>query len=97
MHTIDPVMRLRTPDGPVYMPQLAVGVWELSADEVETAIAYALDAGFTHVDTANGVCRLMLRQGSPTWSRTHVYPRCPLVDTRGRVVSRACAASPPVC
>lgn len=50
---IDPLMRLETPRGPVFMPQVALGTWEYNAEQVQLAIPYGVSAGFTHIDTAN--------------------------------------------
>ncbi|KAG8458826.1 hypothetical protein KFE25_005253 [Diacronema lutheri] len=50
---LDPVMRLETPKGPVFMPQVALGTWEYGADDVARAIPLGVAAGFTHIDTAN--------------------------------------------
>ena len=43
---------LTTPTGPLPIPTIGFGVWQVSDDEVEAALAAALDAGYRHVDTA---------------------------------------------
>lgn len=53
VRALDPVIRLETPRGGVFMPQVALGTWEYSADQVGLAIPYGLAQGFTHIDTAN--------------------------------------------
>jgi diketogulonate reductase-like aldo/keto reductase len=37
----------------VSMPLAAMGVWQYKSDEARDAIKLALQAGFTHIDTAN--------------------------------------------
>jgi hypothetical protein len=46
-------MRLETPNGPIFMPQIALGTWEYGDKDVHAAITNGIKAGFTHVDTAN--------------------------------------------
>ncbi|MFI6348085.1 aldo/keto reductase [Streptomyces sp. NPDC050560] len=36
----------------IEMPQLGLGVWQMAEDEVETAVATALEAGYRSIDTA---------------------------------------------
>jgi 2,5-diketo-D-gluconate reductase A len=43
---------LTTPSGPVAIPTIGFGVWQVPDSEVEAAVAAALDAGYRHVDTA---------------------------------------------
>jgi 2,5-diketo-D-gluconate reductase A len=43
---------LTTPSGPVPIPTIGFGVWQVPDDEVEAAVLAALDAGYRHVDTA---------------------------------------------
>lgn len=43
---------LTTPSGPVEIPTIGFGVWQVPDDEVEPAVAAALDAGYRHIDTA---------------------------------------------
>lgn len=49
---LDPTIRLNTPRGALFMPQVALGVWELTADEVEVSVKYGLEVGFEHIDAA---------------------------------------------
>jgi 2,5-diketo-D-gluconate reductase A len=43
---------LITPTGPVPIPSIGFGVWQVPDDQVEAAVVTALDAGYRHVDTA---------------------------------------------
>ena len=43
---------LTTPTGPVPIPTVGFGVWQVPDDEVDAAVVAALDAGYRHVDTA---------------------------------------------
>jgi len=43
---------LTTPTGPVPIPTVGFGVWQVPDDEVDAAVLAALDAGYRHVDTA---------------------------------------------
>ena len=43
---------LTTPTGPVEIPTIGFGVWQVPEDEVGAAVATALRAGYRHVDTA---------------------------------------------
>ena len=43
---------LATPTGPVEIPTVGFGVWQVPDSEVEAAVSTALDAGYRHVDTA---------------------------------------------
>ena len=43
---------LTTPSGPVPIPTVGFGVWQVPDDQVEAAVVAALDAGYRHVDTA---------------------------------------------
>ena len=43
---------LSTPTGPVEIPTIGFGVWQVPDDEVGPAVSAALDAGYRHVDTA---------------------------------------------
>ena len=43
---------LTTPTGPVPIPTVGFGVWQVPDDQVEAAVVAALDAGYRHVDTA---------------------------------------------
>ena len=47
-----PTVALTTPTGPVPIPQLGFGVWQVDDDEVTPAVAKALEVGYRHVDTA---------------------------------------------
>ncbi len=47
-----PTVSLTTPTGPVPIPQLGFGVWQVGEDEVVPAVAKALEVGYRHVDTA---------------------------------------------
>ena len=47
-----PTVALTTPTGPVPIPQLGFGVWQVPQDEVATAVVSALEAGYRHIDTA---------------------------------------------
>ncbi|MBP6996350.1 MAG: aldo/keto reductase [Phycicoccus sp.] len=47
-----PTIALSTPAGPVPIPQIGFGVWQVPEDEVASAVASALQAGYRHVDTA---------------------------------------------
>jgi 2,5-diketo-D-gluconate reductase A len=50
--TTVPTVPLTTPTGPVPIPQLGFGVWQVSESEVVPSVAAALDAGYRHIDTA---------------------------------------------
>jgi 2,5-diketo-D-gluconate reductase A len=62
---------LTTPTGAVQIPTIGFGVWQVPDDEVEAALAAALDAGYRHVDTARlygneaGVGRALARSDVP--------------------------------
>ena len=43
---------LTTPTGPVEIPTIGFGVWQVPEDEVGPAVATALEAGYRHIDTA---------------------------------------------
>ena len=43
---------LRAPGGPVPIPQLGFGVWQVPEDGVRDAVAEALRVGYRHIDTA---------------------------------------------
>lgn len=43
---------LTTPTGPVEIPTIGFGVWQVPDDEASPAVLAALDAGYRHVDTA---------------------------------------------
>ena len=43
---------LTTPTGPVPIPTIGFGVWQVPDDQVDTAVVAALAAGYRHVDTA---------------------------------------------
>ena len=47
-----PTVSLTTPTGPVPIPQLGFGVWQVPQDEVADAVTAALEAGYRHLDTA---------------------------------------------
>ncbi len=47
-----PTVSLTTPTGPVPIPQLGFGVWQVPQDEVAAAVTSALEAGYRHIDTA---------------------------------------------
>ncbi len=47
-----PTKSLSTPAGPVSIPQIGFGVWQVPEDEVTSAVAQALLAGYRHIDTA---------------------------------------------
>ncbi len=47
-----PTVDLTTPTGPVPIPQLGFGVWQVPQDEVAPAVTKALEVGYRHVDTA---------------------------------------------
>lgn len=47
-----PTVDLSAPDGPVAIPQLGFGVWQVPDDEARTAIEIALRDGYRHIDTA---------------------------------------------
>lgn len=47
-----PTVDLTTPTGPVPIPQLGFGVWQVPDDEVGDAVATALSTGYRHIDTA---------------------------------------------
>jgi 2,5-diketo-D-gluconate reductase A len=44
---------LTTPTGPVEIPTIGFGVWQVPEDEVVLAVRTALDAGYRHIDTAS--------------------------------------------
>ncbi|MFZ2504392.1 MAG: aldo/keto reductase [Nocardioides sp.] len=48
VQTID----LATPRGPKPIPALGFGVWQVPDDQVDAAIATALEVGYRHIDTA---------------------------------------------
>jgi 2,5-diketo-D-gluconate reductase A len=50
--TTVPTVALTTPTGPVTIPQLGFGVWQVSEDEVVPSVAKALEVGYRHIDTA---------------------------------------------
>ena len=50
--TTVPTVSLTTPTGPVPIPQLGFGVWQVSEGEVVPAVAKALEVGYEHIDTA---------------------------------------------
>jgi 2,5-diketo-D-gluconate reductase A len=50
--TTVPTVSLTTPTGPVPIPQLGFGVWQVSEDEVVPSVAKALEVGYRHIDTA---------------------------------------------
>ena len=43
---------LTTPTGPVEIPTVGFGVWQVPEDEVGPAVLTALEAGYRHIDTA---------------------------------------------
>lgn len=43
---------LTTPTGPVEIPTIGFGTWQVPDDEVGAAVHAALDAGYRHIDTA---------------------------------------------
>ncbi len=43
---------LTTPTGPVEIPTIGFGVWQVPDEEVDAAVATALEVGYRHVDTA---------------------------------------------
>ena len=43
---------LTTPTGPVEIPTVGFGVWQVPDAEVDAAVSAALEAGYRHVDTA---------------------------------------------
>ncbi|HET6967002.1 MAG TPA: aldo/keto reductase [Ornithinibacter sp.] len=43
---------LSTPTGPVEIPTIGFGVWQVPEAEVGAAVASALEAGYRHIDTA---------------------------------------------
>ena len=43
---------LTTPTGPVEIPRIGFGVWQVPESEVGAAVTTALEAGYRHVDTA---------------------------------------------
>jgi len=43
---------LTTPTGPVPIPTVGFGVWQVPDEQVDAAVLAALDAGYRHVDTA---------------------------------------------
>ena len=43
---------LTTPTGPVPIPTIGFGVWQVPDDQVDAAVSAALEAGYRHVDTA---------------------------------------------
>src|SRR6187200_927171 len=43
---------LTTPSGPVPIPTIGFGVWQVPDDQVDAAVVAALAAGYRHVDTA---------------------------------------------
>ncbi len=47
-----PDVTLLGPSGPVGIPQVGFGVWQVPDDEVEAAVLHALASGYRHVDTA---------------------------------------------
>ena len=47
-----PTAPLRALGAAVEIPQLGFGVWQVPDDQVEAAVAVALDAGYRHIDTA---------------------------------------------
>jgi 2,5-diketo-D-gluconate reductase A len=62
---------LTTPTGPVEIPTLGFGVWQVPDDEALPAVRTALEAGYRHVDTAKlygnerGVGRALAESGVP--------------------------------
>ncbi|MEO7234596.1 MAG: aldo/keto reductase [Lapillicoccus sp.] len=47
-----PTVDLTTPTGPVPIPQLGFGVWQVPQEEVAPAVTKALEVGYRHIDTA---------------------------------------------
>jgi 2,5-diketo-D-gluconate reductase A len=47
-----PTVDLTTPTGPVPIPQLGFGVWQVPQHEVAPAVTKALEVGYRHIDTA---------------------------------------------
>jgi 2,5-diketo-D-gluconate reductase A len=47
-----PTVSLTTPDGPVDVPQIGFGVWQVPDQEVQAAVETALQVGYRHIDTA---------------------------------------------
>ncbi len=62
---------LTTPTGPVEIPTMGFGVWQVPEDEVVAAVRTALDAGYRHIDTASaygnerGVGQALAESGVP--------------------------------
>ena len=62
---------LTTPTGPVEIPTMGFGVWQVPEDEVVAAVRTALDAGYRHLDTASaygnerGVGQALAESGVP--------------------------------
>ena len=57
-HTVEsmtsvPNLQLSTGTGTIEIPQLGFGVWQVPDDEVDAAIATALDVGYRSIDTAH--------------------------------------------
>ena len=48
-----PNLQLSTGTGTIEIPQLGFGVWQVPDDEVDAAIATALDVGYRSIDTAH--------------------------------------------
>ena len=51
--TTVPNLQLSTGADPIEIPQLGFGVWQVPDDEVDAAIATALDVGYRSIDTAH--------------------------------------------
>lgn len=64
-----PTISLTTPQGPINVPQLGFGVWQVPDEDVDAAVASALEVGYRHLDTARiygneeGVGRAILASG----------------------------------
>ena len=66
-----PTISLSTPTGPVEIPQLGFGVWQVEDDAAPAAVRTALEAGYRSIDTARiygneeGVGRGLAEAGLP--------------------------------
>ena len=92
-----PTIPLDTPEGPVPIPQLGFGVWQVPDAEVEAAVATALEVGYRHLDTARiygneeGVGRAIAASGIPR-DELYVTTKC-WNDDQGSTASRDAMAS----
>jgi 2,5-diketo-D-gluconate reductase A len=92
-HTDVPTLTLASPHGPVTIPQIGFGVWQVPDEEVQQAVETALQVGYRHIDTARiygneeGVGRAIAACGLPRdelFVTTKVWN-----DDQGREATRA--------